>query len=753
MPSTPYPIDENVLKKQANPRSLTDEEMQEYERTGIKPQMAKPAPSDDVGDLTDEEMQEYERTGKKPTLADRNVKAMENVKAMASPFTGAMAKIADYLQAPQRGVMHGISAGVALGRGEPKEAWEYITGDRTAPTGTQLAESAGISKERTWPTPFKDVMYRDIKASPAEYAGAAIDIATDPLTWAPGLPLKAAGKASEVAGKGWGQATKKAASIIASVPESDFEYLIANRDRLKGKRSGGIPGLAENIAQTKAEIQPRIDRAEFYKNKAKSVVDDAKAEWNELKRELKDPIRDTAEQERILANMQGIKDQLKADSIAADEALANSGKMYRRGDIIDLVRNIASEGLGKDIISPQAQRAAERMVDLVQRLGGSPRQPAGFARKAEAKMAEEMLDAPRVRDILKQVRESTNFDLQTGEFDERLDRMNKRFSHAVSTVLKNDVPEYAAYMDKMSGMAQLLKDMRAFTGASTETAEKLRVTNMLNRLRKGGAESQAIRELLEKYASMTNDSQLWETLEQIKDRSELAQTMAPMTFKRNYGTIFPSGGKNLEEVKEAANVAATKAAKLTEIPTESVYNQLSTLKRDQARHLDVAKNIQQETGIPVAQQAQDWGVLNRLEQPRTQGSRMAAGMGGLFGAAGMALGDAELSAKATALGVPVGWALDRYSGRLVKKGVDFGTSVRQAAGLPKKALAPIAAKASQSAKAMFDAATMGRLKDTQWGKVLEKLAQEGFRSFVAYHHLMYDTNQEYRDLVDSLEGK
>lgn len=669
------------------------------------------ADNNDWQDVEKDDWQDVPNSGQGPDQWDDLIKeygipALQSAGAGITQGLGAVSKAIDkYTGAPVRaGVYRAM-------QGKPEEAfgaaYEQFGADPTkAPSGKDIAYEAGLSEEPYIRTPIIMNPYTGkegtLKVSPAGIAGAVGEMALDPTAYIPAGTIgkglaKGALAASDALGAVGRKVTPKLGKMIARVPEETTRAYMA--------RPKEISQTAKMY--TAEDLKDIIDETV---GAAKADVETTKGQSDLLRQQLKDKLRQKrSDLQRqtipsdVVNEIQGSLENQKAVlgdlSLKADEALVKSGKEFTKKGLLQLIDSVGASA-GDYIIGEARNNAVQKLKATRQRIEDS---------------VPNFIPAKDMRDILQQIRADIDFDMNAGEFNSDLNRMRKEFSNRISDNLKNFVPEYSDYMSQMSQLAGSLEQMSKLFGSEKYPAKAY---GTLQSIRKGGR--QDIIDAIRRNAELTKNQMLSNTLGQYQRDAALINR-----FQRGDDLskqLFPEDLARLQDMEATQKMAEDIYAPMSRIrpgsdKAQSVIRRFNqpTASIEDARALEA---VGKSAGMDLPQIIKDKAIYDQFNKDATAGSRNVL--------MGTVLGQGQGITGATA-GALLGGLADRYGGRIVRSGIDVGTSAKNVAD---RVINYLANDPGFAAK---------------YGRYFAKGAVRGGTGFsLATHHLLMNNDPEYR---------
>ncbi len=398
------------------------------------------------------------------------------------------------------------------------------------------------------------------------------------------------------------------------------------------------------------------------------------------------------------------KSHLGSLSTQADDALVRSNVTFKKGDLLGLIDG-AGASLGQDIVGKQAKEAVANLSELRQVIAGLP----------------DDIPADRLRNIMRQIRLDLDYGGKAGAFNSANNQVLKHVTRGMSDALKDSVPEYAAYMKRMSELAEVTEDMSTHFGTETGAIGSLEAAR-----KNGGAKSQVSSDVLRRYAQATGKKDLLAKLSELEGNRTLLERMKGGDLRKE---LFPDKVKAVAETNADAAMAADaedKISRLGEGRTQAVIkNQGGKAPSNiDKRALDDLSNA---TGEDYHTQIKDRNVLDDFNKEHTRGGRLTVAGGGIGGFIGHKFGMGEAGVAA---GVAAGATADKYAGPVFKKALDSGIAIKTGADKAYNVLVNAPAK-------------LGKYE-----RVLREAANKGPKAFILYHHLLMNNDPEYRALYE-----
>lgn len=437
---------------------------------------------------------------------------------------------------------------------------------------------------------------------------------------------------------------RKVAKFFTGVDEDDLQYVVQNLDRVNQVgQNYSKEGIKDLVDSSVSKYADNLDMAKAAAQNAKAELDQA---YQSTKMDLTSQRAPRQVADELLGAIEGQKSVLGDLSVQADNALAESGVTLEKSRLTDFIDNLQkSIGAGKEgaLIGDEAVSTSNKLKNLKSRIeDGLPGE----------------IDGPTLRDVLQQVRSDINYNQAAGEFNDTLNKVRKSFTENVSSILKDQSPEYAGLMNKMSDISQNLQKMSKTFG----TPEK--AINSLNNIFSGKAELK--NELLEKFSDLTGRNWMDDLsgLKQAKDHLDLIKKGEDIR-----GLLLPE----LNAKVQAANDTLQKAQdtysvlkRLTPERTQSIIERQG-YKNASIEDRRALENLSDLEGQDYNTLIKDYSAYDAFNKSSVNGSRRAV----IGGAAGSLIG----GPVGTALGATAGGILDLYGGKILKAAIDANKDV------------------------------------------------------------------------------
>lgn len=559
-------------------------------------------------------------------------------------------------------------------------------------------------------------------------------------------------KASQVVDR----ALEKTGKVVADVPEEYVqEYL---------KRGGKIEARPfENIAD---DLVRRANDAETQLTKSKEAVQGAKEsyrdtlsaaqnEFRDKKFELSNLTRDAKAsldaaydsnvrelksknlyhlKDEVTDAISDLKNKVTAGSKRAYKALDNDGQSY---STIPLLRTL-DEGMSRlkvkgQPISDSAISSLSSLQNLKSRLEGLN----GVVSGPEAKQILQQLD----HDL------EASYRGNVGSFSPDADAVKKQVRYLLDSSIKEANPEYAAIMKEVAEDSSLLglasksfgnesALISRLNGIGTDKGRAIDTLLLKNLGKKTNRDFDTpIRSYLETRDLLKNPEAIKKSLPEHREFSLLSDQSRKLqdpALTRNFSEM-PQVQEKLAGIDSAQNQLKS---------AEDVYDLFRNVQEGQvqgkmkaltgARDYAPTKlfeRIDEQTGQPFSQEIKDRAILDSFEKPVTNGSRRTVAGTAIGGSAGSFLGPIGAAIGATG-GAIAGAAADKYSGRVLRKGLDS-----------KIAIFSRLEKAAQSSPELFN----------KYAGVLENASQRGGNALGVTHFLLQSIDPEYQKIMQETE--
>lgn len=642
----------------------------------------------------------------KPDLMDRfatqyAIPALQGIGRGAVSAVGSAAQFMDKYGG-------GASLRAGIGRameGKPGEAFsaayeQYGQDPTKAPSGKDLAARAGLSTQEFETPLIMNPFAQDggkLKVSPAGVVGGIGEGLADPLNV---LPVgKAAQGAAFLARKGVVAPVAKAGEIAAPILGKAAFRIPTETTRAFMQDPARIESAAKMY--TAEDLKDIIDQTVGgAKKDVETITEKRDLAREALKQKLRDRRFDLQRRDpntevvfKVQEQMEGAKAKLRQMSEVADEYLAKSQMKFLKKDLIKAANQVLAD-----------------MSDVKMGMGRRDALKKWQSYLEELKEQPGIINGPRMREIMRQVRSDKNWKLEAGEFNEDLDIMRTKFTERVSDELKKRSPEYKQIMDAAHERAKNLEFLSQQFGRKNDPTQGQRT---LSGLQQGkNVTNDYLREQLKKHAAYMQDESLpkllenWEqgnrTLERMQRGEDLSQELFPEDV---------SALKDLETAKLLAeeNYAPMSRMRPGSDKAQSVIRRFNypTASIEDRRALEA---IGQRAGMDLPQIVKDKAIYEQFDKDATAGTRMTA-MGAMLGGWP---------------GAALGFMGDRFGGQVLREGIKSGVGLKRTMD---NVLLKI--QTDPSFRAKFE------------GPLL-KAARGGARSMVVYHHLMMNNDPEYR---------
>lgn len=460
----------------------------------------------------------------------------------------------------------------------------------------------------------------------------------------------AAVKDAVTSGAGW--VGKKAARILGNVDEANLEKYMANPDRVNEAGKMSHADIKDIIDQGVSGVTSDRD---LLAQRAQNSADQLESAYSNKKQELIGQVTPLDRAKELSASLGAQKNYLHELSGKADQALDDSGVMYKKSDLLGAIDKIG-HGAG-DAISDEATAALGKLQTTRDRIA--------------AQLPDE-IDSVRLRKALQQIRKDIDFDLGNGEFNTTLNGMRKTFTKNISDTLKNDSPEYAQYMGKMSEISDSLGKMNRYFGDEGKSLGSLET------LRKGGTQSQVIEDVLKEHARLTKDTSLLDRVNSLRSNQT---TLGEMKKRDIKDKLFPDLYNLAQEHAADAQMGQDISGNVERLRGNRTYGVAkSGIKDNNASFMDrqALENLKNSTGQNYNQLLEDKAVHDSFSKDGTRGSRMTVLGATLGGSLGHTLFGPMGGGMGAAAGASAGATVDKYGGQMVKGAVDASLKAKNA---------------------------------------------------------------------------
>lgn len=622
---------------------------------------------------------------------DYALPALRGVGGALLSGVGAISSTLDkYGGAPVRSA---ISSAV---EGKPEEAlgaaYSQFGEDPTkAPSGKDIMSRAGVSTQE-YTTPFILNPYTGpegrLKVSPAGVAGAALETFSDPMTYAgfaagpaARLGLRGAQAAGDTLGWVGKQVAPKVGKLVSRIPEETTRAFIENPKRITANAKMYTPEdlkdiLDETVGAVKADVETTKAQSDLLRQQLKEKL---KQKRFDLQKETV-PADVVNEIQGSLENQKAVLGKL---SERADAALERSGITFEKQHLLELIDGIGKSA-GKYAIGEQRVAALNKLYATRERIAGS---------------MPDIIPAADLRDALQQVRRDIDYNLSAGEFNDDLNKMRKEFTARMSDALKDRIPEYKAYMGKMSQLADSLDQMNKLFGSEKYPAKAY---GTLQNVRQG--KRQDIVDVIRRNAELTKNQMLGQTLAKYQRDAALLNRM--QRGEDLSKELFPQDLSNLRDMEATQKMAEDIYAPVARLrpgtdKTQNVVRRFGypTASIEDARAVEEAGKL---AGMDIPQILRDTTTYRAFDKDATAGSRNVKQLGVL------------------------GYIADRFGGPTLRAGIRGGVSLK---GGINRVLNYLATDPNFAAK---------------YGRFFKGASVGGMGLSSATHHLLLNNDPEYR---------
>jgi hypothetical protein len=442
---------------------------------------------------------------------------------------------------------------------------------------------------------------------------------------------------------------RKAAQVFTGVDEDAIKHYVDNFERVN--QAPTIEALKDDIDDIVLKAKERVEVAKTLEASAKQDLDLA---YREKTRELaqeRAPLSLASEMTEALEAQKGVIGELSSQ---ADEVLAKSGVIFNKEDVLGLLDRVSGGlGAGKEraLIGDEAISAAAKIGTIKERIA------AGLG---------DTIDGVTMRDVLRQVRKDINYNQLSGEFNDTLNKVRKDFTTGVSDLLKGQVPEYKAIMEKMAPLSQTLEDMAKKFGSPE------RALTSINQI--VGKKSEVKAGMLEKFSELTGVNWREKLADLQKTKDSLEKIRRGQDLRAD---LFPELVQKLERSAEEvmkAQAAFEPIRRLTREQTQAaIKNQFG--KNVSIENRRAFEALSEAAGRDFLTQMKDRAVLDAFSKDYTRGSKRTNLLGSIGATIGSAVAGTPGAFVGTSIGGLVGSALDTSGGQLLKKMIDTNKSV------------------------------------------------------------------------------
>lgn len=264
------------------------------------------------------------------------------------------------------------------------------------------------------------------------------------------------------------------------------------------------------------------------------------------------------------------------------------------------------------------------------------------------------ISASQLRQVLREVRKDIQWNRMAGEFNDTLNKARKTFTERVSTVLKDQVPEYGAYMGRMSAISQNLEQ------ASKAFGTKERAVGALNAIL--SPKGQVKHEALAKLSELTGQNFVGQ-LDDLKRARGLLEQSRREDIRSQLLPELTGKLQRLEEQLVAAEAAYEPLRRLTPERSQAIIRNQG-FKNASIEDRRALEALSAATGQDFLAQIKDRNVLDGFSKDRTNGSRRTL-LGTLIGSL----------AGSPILGGLTGAAVDTHGGEILKRILDTNRNV------------------------------------------------------------------------------
>lgn len=533
--------------------------------------------------------------------------------------------------------------------------------------------------------------------------------------------------AAELAKKGG----KKLLSALGGVSGKNIDAYLANPqairaapelEEIKDLVDARVSGIHNNVDDTRHALQTADDQAtqafantrERIQGELASRKDAHVRAWQAKLEEMTGKRVPIELARDVVQRLEGESATLGTMSGQADEALAASGKSYRKADLLGHADAVGA-GAGEAAVGEGKVEALSRFKGLRDRIEGA---------------YGDELSGEELRDMMRQVRDDTNHDVAAGTRSAPLDKLRKGFTGRVSDVLKEDVPEYGRIMGEMKPRSDVLGEMSQHFG------DQAKALSSLETIAGGkGARATYLKDLVSRFEQATGQKGVMDKLAETVDARRVLGSPASKDAMR---AALPEARQvsraqaALEQFDPRRTRAATdvmvehspqKAALDSALEArQSVegWSPASTESRLKSvmsgRSIENRKSIEAlsaRTGMPFGEMLQNRAVADAFDKGYMHGSRnvnLWSIVGSLFGGKAMTGNEPLLKL----FGAGFGGVIDQAGPKMTQKALDAFMGIRNSKYLP----------------------------------VLEKAAKRGGHALAVTHALLSQQDPGYRALFE-----
>lgn len=436
---------------------------------------------------------------------------------------------------------------------------------------------------------------------------------------------------------------RKAAKVLTGVGEDDILHYIENADRV-------------NAAPAREVLKDTLDAAVSRKS---AMVDAAKENVAVARKELDDAYHaarfDLAREQApetlgrsVMGALENEKSVLGSLSEQADDALERSGRSFRRDDLLAFLDDVGGS-IGVRGANGEAILVSDEAVGAAAKLAAQRDRIASFG---------DELDAVQLRGVLRDIRRDIKWNTMAGEFNDTLNKARKTFSERISSVLKDQVPEYAGYMQRMSQLSESLEKMVPLFGD-----EKRAVGTLNSLMTPRGKVNEAV---LARFGELTGQDFVGE-LARFQESKRLLELSRRQDMREALVPELHQKAQRVEAELARAEADFEPIKRLSQERTQNIIRQ-QAFKNASIEDRRALEALSQSEGQDFLTMIKDRNVLDAFGKESTNGSRKTL-LGAILG--GMVSG----GPMGSALGAAAGATADVYGGALLKRLLDANRSV------------------------------------------------------------------------------
>jgi hypothetical protein len=446
---------------------------------------------------------------------------------------------------------------------------------------------------------------------------------------------------------------RKTTAAYAGLKEEDIIKYINEADSFVDVKT-----LEDLVYELDGRVVSYFDNAAALKDK----LDTAKRAYIATNKNLLESIKSGRAQAdmsvSLLDDAAVLKEKIIQQSNLADDALIESQAQVSKETLLSWFEKVKQDYF-KIAISEKAAQGAKRFDDYIARVDAS------FG---------DTVDGTGLREVLKQVRSDATWSSNFLDFNDLLNRAVKNFSHRLSNILKQGVPQYNDIMVQMAPDVEALRGLNKALGTAgkelTEPGIRQTVQDKLKGMLKAGKEPtlDAVRIFDERAG--TNYVGYIDRLKRIQAAAEKVNkdVISPSLNKEGYDRVKEASRQYWEADTKLQGIKAIKDVQAS-IRNMGGANP-SIKKRDAFRWLAEQEGKASDFYL---EQFDKRRILDAFEKTAPNGSRRTAAtaaLGGGIGATLTALGLPIPPLVSTTLGAGAGVIADYQAGMWLKNFLD-----------------------------------------------------------------------------------